>query len=278
LWPFEQLEIQTSVGSLVGYVSRPEQAPASRIVVALQTPPCSHGRRAPDTIGTSGVVWQTFKQDAVFLQFERPGGGAGVQAQGPHSLTVECDRAGRGPENEHWRRAILDSVRAVRDHERLPDAPTVYIGVGVGAAPALASAVRDSQARTVALVSSVLDANVGLAVKELSSNASRAPAILLLHAADDTRTPLAQAEDFYRRLRAARLPASLVIFEHASFDFGLASSESDCLDLLAAALGEEVRAASLAPRSSAASRMNCGAASGAGERQNDIQIENLQRL
>lgn len=44
LWPFEQVEIRTSFGSLVGYASRPE-GNVDRIVVALQSSPCAGSPR-----------------------------------------------------------------------------------------------------------------------------------------------------------------------------------------------------------------------------------------
>jgi len=274
LWPFEQLEIETSVGRVIGYVSRPEQRAADRIVVALQAPPCPYEQRerARDTIGTSGVIWQQFKQDSVFFQFERPGGGTASQ-----SMIVECGRAERGSASTHWPRAIVDSVTALRAHERLAHVPAVYIGIGDGAAPALAASAYDANTSVVALVSGTLDAGVDHAIDALARRSAHAPTILLLHAADDTRTPLTKAEALHQSLRTAGIPDSLLIFEQTGFDFGLRSNDGDCLDIVVEALGQHVRDSTAEAGTGAILRAPCATAEER-EAAPDIQIENLQRL
>lgn len=275
LWPFEQVEIQTSLGLVVGYVSRPEGSP-ERIVVALQSSPCSSDAegRPPDMIGTSGIVWQQLKHDSIFLQFERPGG----SGAGPQSLIVECERLDRDHRGDYWRRAISDSVAALREYAQADDAPTVYIGFGAGATPAIAAATSDRDASTVALVSGVFDADFAAALQALPRRSSRSrPTVLLLHAANDSRTPLSQAQVVFDQLRSAHVPVALEVFERANHDFGLTASDADCFDILAQSLAESIRRAG-SPLSEGATNTRCESARDDLDAPRPIEIEGIQRL
>lgn len=235
LWPFEQLEIRTSVGSVHGYLSRPE-ASTERLVVTLQRSPCageSSAGQAREVVGTSGLLWRQFREDSVFFQFEKPG--TGSQAQ------IACERAS-GNDDEDLLRAVVDSVRALRRQEQLDDVPTSYLGIGAGAAVALQAAARDKRAEFVALVSAILDANTAAAIGELEKTSrSRRLPVVILHAAEDSRTSLPRARQLLARLTSAGLSASMLILAGADFDLGLVSQRTDCLEIAAEALSERVR-------------------------------------
>ncbi|HMN45107.1 MAG TPA: hypothetical protein PKE27_11060 [Povalibacter sp.] len=266
LWPFEEIAFRTSVGTVTGYVSRPE-GPAERLIVVLQTSPCPADQQdAGQHLATGGLVWKQFKDDSFFLQFERPGGGDA------HSVIVACDRADR--HRPAWQDAVADSVTALRRHERL-DVPTFYVGIGRGATTALTLAARDTRASSVALLSGMLDAGFAPAI-EAADVRSHLPPVLILHAADDRRTPLTQAEQTLARLGAKQWPAALLIFEGTDSDFGLQSSTADCFDLVAQTLGERVRKEHKAgdlPISRIACPDGTDAASGSSE----IQIEHIEQ-
>lgn len=269
LWPFEEIEFRTAVGMVTGYASRPEGA-VERLIVVLQTSPCPTGAHDIDQqVGTSGVVWKQFKDDSVFLQFERPGGGDA------HSVIVTCERADR---HEYaWQDAVADSVTALRRHEDLDDVPTLYLGIGRGAATAIMAASRDARANSVVVLSGILDASFVPAIDRAhGTRSSRSPSVFILHAANDRRTPIAQVEEALTHLRAKHWQAALLIFEGTDFDFGLSSSATDCLDLVAQTLGEHVRGGHETGETPV-SRVACPDETDAASGSSEISIEHIER-
>ena len=83
LWPFEQLEIRTSIGRVFGHVSRP-QFPVEHLIVVINRSPCpaeSFVSANPEVLGTSGIVWREFKDDSVLpIRTTRPKQRAGAFA------------------------------------------------------------------------------------------------------------------------------------------------------------------------------------------------------
>ncbi len=236
LWPFEQLTIRTSVGAVQGYLYKPQDA-AVRLVVALQTSPCpSHDDRGGAALpGASGAVWDQFKYDSLFFQFERPGGASDTDA-----VVVTCERADRSSD---WHEALVDSLHAVRKREHLEGVPTTYVGIGKGAALALRTALNDPESSSVVLMSAALTASE---TEELSrsvtrSKAKQPPSILFLHGAEDASTPLVEIESIAARLSAAHVPTRMIIFDEVGADFGLTTTQSDCFDLAAMSVGAYVR-------------------------------------
>jgi dienelactone hydrolase len=236
LWPFEELTIRTSVGAVNGYLYKPQDA-AVRFIVALQTSPCPTSDEHNDTpiLSTNGVVWEQFKHDSLFFQFERPGGVIGMD-----SVVVMCERADRSGD---WHEAIVDSLKAVRKRERLEGVPTTYVGIGKGAALALSTALSDPESKSIVLMSATFGANESEEVSRAlaKSKSQRRPSILFLHGADDTSTPVDQVERVAARLSAARVPTKMIVFDEVGADFGLNSTQSDCFDLAARSVGQYVR-------------------------------------
>src|SRR5688500_7240088 len=146
LWPFEQLEIRTSIGRVYGYVSRP-QVSAERFVVVVKQPPCPYTSASSDRqrIGTSGIVWQQFKHDSLFFQFERPG-----RSVSNPMTPITCGHATGNQVADH-RRAVVDAVEAVRRSSVLDGVPTTYIAVG-NHVVAAEIAARDPRAESLVLI------------------------------------------------------------------------------------------------------------------------------
>jgi predicted esterase len=269
LWPFEQLTIRTSVGAVNGYLYKPEDA-AVRFIVALQTSPCPTSDEHHDApvLSTNGVVWEQFKYDSLFFQFERPGG-----TSDDDSVVVMCDRADRSGD---WHEAIVDSLKAVRKRERLEGVPTTYLGIGKGAALALNTALSDPESKSIVLMSAALSANETAEVARTlaKSKSRRRPSILFLHGADDTSTTVAQIELVAATLSAARVPTKMIVFDEVGADFGLTSTHSDCFDAAAMSLGQYVRFDQPSMRRV---RVSCAAsASSSGE--DARRLERIQRL
>jgi dienelactone hydrolase len=236
LWPFEELTIRTSVGAVRGYLYKPQDA-AVRLVVALQTSPCPTNDDHNDAplLGATGVVWDQFKYDSLFFQFERPGG-----LSDGRSVVVMCERADRAGD---WHEALVDSLQAVRKREHLEGVPTTYLGIGKGAALALRTALNDPESSSVVLMSAALNA---VETEEVSraladSKAKELPSILFVHGAEDASTPLEQIESIAARLSAAHVPTRMIVFDEVGADFGLTATQSDCLDLAAMTVGAYVR-------------------------------------
>ena len=236
LWPFEQLTIRTSVGAVQGYLYKPRDA-AVRLVVALQSSPCPTTDDQADTplLGASGVVWDQFKYDSLFFQFERPGG-----TNDAHSVVVMCERADRSSD---WHEALVDSLQAVRKREQLEGVPTTYLGIGKGAALALRTALNDPESSSVVLMSAALNVSETEEVSRslAQTKAKRRPSILFLHGAEDASTPLEQIESMAARLSAAHVPTRMIVFNDVGADFGLTTTRSGCLDLAAMSVGAYVR-------------------------------------
>lgn len=272
LWPFEQLEIRTSVGTVHSYVSRP-QSPAKRIVIALQASPCRRETHEAEqhVIGTSGLIWEQFKEDSLFVQFERPGGG-----QEPNSIVVACARHGRDDALDTAHVAVREAISAVRQHERLKHVPAAYVGIGRGAHVALTTAARDKNATVVALVSAIVDSELQQMVAGMQwRSGAHVPSIVIVHAQNDTRTSLAKASALHDALRARNAASSLLIVEQTSFDFGLSAHEPECFDVLARILGQRLRAPP--PSASDTHRVRCPSASLPAD-SNDFHIETIERL
>jgi dienelactone hydrolase len=269
LWPFEQLTIRTSVGAVQGYLYKPRDA-AVRLVVALQTSPCPTSDDHTDAplLGASGVVWDQFKYDSLFFQFERPGG-----TNEADSVVVMCERADRSSD---WHEALVDSLQAVRRREHLEGVPTTYLGIGKGAALALRTALNDPESSSVVLMSAALNASE---TEEVSRSLARSkvkepPSILFLHGAEDASTPLEQIESMAARLSAAHVPTRMIVFDEVGADFGLTTTQSDCLDLAAMSVGAYVR---FGQRTEARPiRVACNASTSSD--QNPPLIERIERL
>ena len=266
LGPFEELRIRTSVGAVNGYLYKPHDA-AVRFIVALQTSPCPTGDDRSDQpiLSTNDIVWEQFKYDSLFFQFERPGGMSDA-----HSVVVMCERADRSGD---WHEALIDSLKAVRKREHLEGVPTTYLGIGKGAALALNTALKDPESKSIVLMSAAIGANE---TEEVSRTLARSeshprPSILFLHGSDDTGTPVDQIERVAARLSAAHVPTKMIVFDEVGADFGLASTQSDCFDLAAMSVGQYVR---FGQRNDVRNiRVVCSAASGDAPR-----VERIERL
>jgi predicted esterase len=235
LWPFEQLTIRTSVGAVRSYLYKPQDT-AVRFIVALQSSPCPTSEERDDMplLNTNGVVWDQFKYDSMFFQFERPGG-----MSDEHSVVVMCERADRSGD---WHEALVDSLKAVRKREHLEGVPTTYLGVGRGAALALSTALRDPESKSIVLMSAALSASETEDVAKLAAKTRGArPSILFLHGADYAGTPVEQIENVANRLSAAHVPTKMIVFDDVGADFGLTGMQSDCFDLAALSVSQYVR-------------------------------------
>jgi dienelactone hydrolase len=234
--PFEQLRIKTSVGGVNGYLYKPQDT-AVRFIVALQSSPCptSEERNDAPLLSTTDIVWEQFKYDSLFFQFERPGG-----MSDSHSVVVTCERADRRGD---WQEAVVDSLKAVRKRENLEGVPTTYLGIGRGAALALNTALSDPESKSIVLMSATFGAQETAEVSRLlaKSSSQPRPSILFLHGADDTGTPVEQIERVAATLTAAHVPTKMIVFDEVGADFGLASTQSDCFDAAAISLGQYVR-------------------------------------
>jgi dienelactone hydrolase len=232
LWPFEQLTVKTSVGAVRGYLYKPQDV-AVRFIVALQSSPCpsSEERSNVPTL----IVWDQFKYDSTFFQFERPGNGMSDE----HSVVVTCERADRSGD---WHAALVDTLKAVRKREHLEGVPTTYLGVGRGAAIALSTALNDPESKSIVLMSASLTTTETDEVAKLAAKARNGrPSILFLHGAEDESSPVEQIETVANRLAAAHVPTKLIVFDEVGADFGITQTQSECIDLAALSVSQYVR-------------------------------------
>jgi dienelactone hydrolase len=230
VWPFEQLTIKTSVGAVRGYLYKPQDA--VRFIVALQSSPCPSGEERSNV--PTLIVWDQFKYDSTFFQFERPGG-----MSDEHSVVVMCERADRSGD---WNEALVDTLKAVRKREHLEGVPTTYLGVGRGAAVALSTALNDPESKSIVLMSASLTTTETDEVAKLAAKKGGGrPSILFLHGAEDASSPIEQIETVANRLSAAHVPTKLIVFDEVGADFGLTQEQSDCFDLAALSVNEYVR-------------------------------------
>jgi dienelactone hydrolase len=171
----------------------------------------------------------------LFFQFERPGG-----TNDAHSVIVMCERADRSSD---WDEALVDSLQAVRKREQLEGVPTTYLGIGKGAALALRTALNDPESSSVVLMSAALSVSESEEVSRslAQAKAKRPPSILFVHGAEDASTPLEQIESMAAQLSAAHVPTRMIVFDEVGADFGLTTTQSDCLDLAAMSVGAYVR-------------------------------------
>lgn len=267
LWPFEQLTIRTSVGAVRGYLYKPQDA-AVRFIVALQNSPCPTSEERADIplLNTNGVVWDQFKYDSMFFQFERPGG-----MSDEHSVVVMCERADRSGD---WHEALVDSLKAVRKREHLEGVPTTYLGVGRGAALALATALSDPESKSIVLMSAALTASETEQVAKLASKTRGGrPTILFLHGAEDEGTPVEQIESVANRLSAAHVPTKMIVFDDVGADFGLTETQSDCFDFAAMSVSQYVRF-----DQPEVQRLRVACTAATAPREEESRIERIQRL
>lgn len=151
MWPFKELRVRTTAEEPINvYLSRGLRE-SRRLAIVLQAPPCEQESAASEAapVSTAGVFWEQFKFDAAFLQFERPGGSpAGAERR------TECTQGSRrGLTVDRWSRAASEAVDAIRAHEGLDDAPSIYVGAGEGALPAALLAAADHRASALILMS-----------------------------------------------------------------------------------------------------------------------------
>lgn len=156
-WPFQRLEIQTSAAGIVaGYFSRPEVTAPQRLIVVLQAAPCVDKAAGAEAFNTSGILWEQFRSDSAFFQFERPGVRAETKATSTPSEVAPdyCKLVTHGQVTpELWTRTTRQAVAALRAGEGLSGLATMYIGVGEGALPAARLAAEDRHAAALVLVS-----------------------------------------------------------------------------------------------------------------------------
>ena len=233
---FEQLRIKTSVGSVQGYLYKPQDA-AVRFMVALQSSPCPSGddREISPMLDTDGAILERFKYDSVFFQFERP-----EVLSDSHSVVVVCERAERTADD--WQQAIVDSLDAVRKRENLEGVPTTYLGIGKGAKLALSTALADPESKSIVLMSAVLAPSDIEQMTQLLAHTKgkRKPSILFVHGEDDTRTTSAQILRMSDMLSAQHIQTKLILVDEVGADFDSGAS-ADCFEFVAARLSDYVR-------------------------------------
>ena len=237
LWPFEKLTIRIpDTATMTGYLSRPNGSP-SRFVVVVQTPPCVAATKTSTvaSVGTAGLLWSEFKNEATFLQFERPGARSDHPADDSPACTL---RRCEGPAQQ-WQRIVSEAASAVRASEALVATPTVYIGIAGGALPALGAAASDENASALVLVNAALGEHHDAERLLRRLRTHLAVAILQVDRVDDVS--LAEATQLFAKLQAMRQPSSMLVFEGVGGDFGLTTTESECFERAVAMLGQQVR-------------------------------------
>lgn len=270
-WPFQQLEIRTpSAGTVTGYYSRSEATPR-RLVVILQTPPCDSGTQAAVIFNTSGVLWEQFKNDSAFFQFERPGVRRDA-ADSPAAAMHECEPAVRGSLTpEVWQRTTEEAVTALRAAEKFTNLESVYIGIGNGTLPAARLAADDRRAAALILVSGTglnrrfnrliaalrgegrsmqdvnneINGNSSASARDdgLSDALARVPQlpVLIIHGAADRKVPIESSLALFSQLAAKGHPVSMLMPNHVGNDLGLSEREFECFETVMRSLSERTR-------------------------------------
>lgn len=269
-WPFKQLQIQTAAGAVIGYYTRPE-VPPRRLVVILQAPPCDDGSQGAVAFNTSGVLWEQFKSDSAFFQFERPGIRRAA-ADSSRAPAGDCSASLRdGFTRAAWKRTAGEAVAALRASEKLAGVESVYIGIADGAPVAAELAADDRRAAALVLVSggglnhryerliaalrgegrTVQDVNDDINdhtsrasfEERLTDSIARAPhlPVLILHGALDRRIPVESALALFTELATEGRPVSMLMPGQVGRDLGLSERKLDCFEAVMRALGERMR-------------------------------------
>lgn len=263
LWPFQQLEIDPVGGRpLVAYYTRPEAAPRA-LAVVIQNPVCEPVRE-PGTaavgVSTSGVLWKQLSQEFMFVQFEP----VGVRMSDPPATSARCAGPVDGVRGDAWATDIGRMVAALRRHERLDATPTVYLGIGAGAAPAALLAARDRNASALVLLnaaqlhagfdelmrafraasvrSAPVTPTIGLAAAVAPSaqprtrlldafdHATLRRPVLIVHGGADALAPAEGSLLLFSELLAQGRPARMLVLHGLGHDLGLSSERPECFD------------------------------------------------
>lgn len=236
LWPFQKLAVRTSaVGVVTGYFSRPQVEPR-HLVIVLQTPLC----QLPDgpgvqqaTISTGGVLWEQFAKDSAFLQFERPVTRRTASADSAVE-SADCEPKFHASLSlRDWQRAAGEVIATVRKREGLAAVPTIYLGVGAGAMPALGLADKDRRTATLVLI--------GKGAPVESATRARAPVVIVQGSLDD-EVPMAAADARGSRFDERAHAVSMLMFRQLGRDLGLSSGQPECFEMAMQALANQARA------------------------------------
>ena len=242
-WPFERIKVQTrAVGALTLYAHRAEQA--TRVVVIVQSPPCSTDA---SLFSTGGLLWEELKGDSLLLQLERPG-----RLRNQPATEPDCRPALR--ENitaEVWASAL----REVLPVFEAPALPVIYIGIGPGAVPATQLAAANSRAALLLLVNaSGLNPGFETVLADVHAEPSRPVQELLIAplapsprtvrpatnmpATSGVPTVLVQSGDanaasallWYSQLAARGSNPALLVVQAQGTDFGLSAGNPECFE------------------------------------------------
>jgi len=236
LWPFQRLAVRTStVGVVTGYFSRPQVEPRY-LVVVLQTPLC----QLPDgpgaqqaAISTGGVLWEQFAKDSAFLQFERPVTRRTASADSAAEST-DCEpKFHASLSSRDWQRAAGEVIATVRKREGLAAIPTIYLGIGTGATPALGLADKDRRTATLVLI--------GKGAPVESAMRARTPVVIVQGSLDD-QVPMAATNARDLRFDERTQPVSMLMFRQLGRDLGLSSGQPECFEMAMRVLASQALA------------------------------------